>query len=246
MNLHKFEKQIKERLKEREIEPSEHAWQEISDRLERVRGSNRKGRYQYGIAAGFIALIIMSVVYIQALKEPESGQIQLVDSPANTSSESAQDNSDRQGVVETVAGTSFKIPGGDTDKEVPVSAVAIPLKKERAAHNISTATASQTRKVPLRTTEEIINIKIAEVVAAVHHLEIENDALSTAEVDSLLRQAQQEVLANNIYGEHQAVDAMSLLSQVESELDQSLRDQLFEKLKTGFIRVRTAVADRNN
>jgi len=39
---------------------------------------------------------------------------------------------------------------------------------------------------------------------------------------------------------------MALLTEVEGELDQSFRDQIFEKLKSGFLKVRTAVADRNN
>jgi len=36
------------------------------------------------------------------------------------------------------------------------------------------------------------------------------------------------------------------LNEVEGELDISFREQIFESLKTGFLKVRTAVADRNN
>ena len=42
------------------------------------------------------------------------------------------------------------------------------------------------------------------------------------------------------------VDAVALLNEVEVELDQSFRDQIFDRLKTGFMKVRTALADRNN
>ena len=35
------------------------------------------------------------------------------------------------------------------------------------------------------------------------------------------------------------------LTEVEDELDQSFRDQIFDSLKEGFLKVRTAVADRN-
>jgi hypothetical protein len=37
-----------------------------------------------------------------------------------------------------------------------------------------------------------------------------------------------------------------LLSDVEDELNRSLRDQLFEKLKEGYQKVRTAVVYRND
>jgi hypothetical protein len=38
---------------------------------------------------------------------------------------------------------------------------------------------------------------------------------------------------------------MALLNQAETELDLSVRDQLFEALKSGYLKVRTAVADRD-
>jgi len=35
------------------------------------------------------------------------------------------------------------------------------------------------------------------------------------------------------------------LAEVEDELDESFRDQIFDALKTGYLKLRTAVADRN-
>jgi hypothetical protein len=42
------------------------------------------------------------------------------------------------------------------------------------------------------------------------------------------------------------VEAIALLNQAEDELDQSFRDHIFEALKDGFFKVRTAVASRND
>ncbi|NNK21468.1 MAG: hypothetical protein HKP07_09175, partial [Flavobacteriaceae bacterium] len=41
------------------------------------------------------------------------------------------------------------------------------------------------------------------------------------------------------------VDALALLADVEEEVNRSFRDQLFEKLKDGYLKVRTAIAYRN-
>jgi len=82
-------------------------------------------------------------------------------------------------------------------------------------------------------------------VAKVDALEL-SDAVTDAEVDSLLLQAQQDILKENLFNTDNSVNAMALLTEVEDELDQSFRDQIFESLKTGFLKVRTAVADRNN
>ena len=94
--------------------------------------------------------------------------------------------------------------------------------------------------------EQLINAKIAEIVAQVNMLENSNLPVSSIEVDSLLRQAQQEILTDKIFNQEGKVDAMALLNEVEGELDQTFREQIFETLKAGFLKVKTAVADRNN
>ena len=72
------------------------------------------------------------------------------------------------------------------------------------------------------------------------------ESVTDAEVDSLLRHAQRELLADKAFNESNGVDAQELLAGVEDELNKSFRDQVFEKHKNGFVKVRTAVADRNN
>ncbi|MFK7811850.1 MAG: hypothetical protein AB8B59_05100, partial [Maribacter sp.] len=69
--------------------------------------------------------------------------------------------------------------------------------------------------------------------------------LTEAEVDDLLRNAQEEIFRDELFNRNGSVDALALLNEVETELDKSFRDQIFESLKTGFLKVRTAVADRN-
>ncbi len=93
--------------------------------------------------------------------------------------------------------------------------------------------------------EEIIDAKIADLVAQVEIMQQENYTVTDSEVDSMLRKAQREILMEKYLKESHTVDATALLLDVEDELEQSFRDQLFETLKSGFLKVRTAVADRN-
>ena len=76
-------------------------------------------------------------------------------------------------------------------------------------------------------------------------LESKNTEVTDTEIDSLLRQAQREILEDKIFGKDNTVDAIALLADVEKELDKSFRDEIFDALKDGFIKVRTAVADRD-
>jgi hypothetical protein len=93
--------------------------------------------------------------------------------------------------------------------------------------------------------QEVLTEKISEVIAQVQELE-RNNGVSEAEIDSLLYAAQKTIITEKLFTENNKVNAMALLSEVEEELDQSFRDHIFESLKVGFLKVRTAVADRNN
>jgi hypothetical protein len=125
--------------------------------------------------------------------------------------------------VETDLDYNAQIASNDTVSDKVIKADAVPNAKE-----------------------QLINAKIAEIVAQVNLLENSNLPVSSIEVDFLLRQAQQEILTDKILNNGGEVDAMALLNEVQGELDKSFREQIFESLKTGFLKVRTAVADRNN
>ena len=83
------------------------------------------------------------------------------------------------------------------------------------------------------------------MIVQVDFLELSTE-VTDAEVDSLLHKAQEDILRQRLFNRDNTVDAMALLTEVEEELDQSFRDQIFQSLKAGFLKVRTAVADRNN
>ena len=84
------------------------------------------------------------------------------------------------------------------------------------------------------------------MLAAVLHLENESIQVTDAEVDSLLRVAQFDILKEKVFQDNGKVDAMALLIEVEDEIDQSFRDRIFKKLKDGLFKARTAIANRNN
>jgi hypothetical protein len=74
----------------------------------------------------------------------------------------------------------------------------------------------------------------------------QSSQVTDAELDSLLRNAQEAIVREQLFNTDKTVNAIALLTEVEDELDQSFRTQIFQSLKTGFLKVRTAVADRNN
>lgn len=242
----KFEKHIEKQLKEREIQPSANAWERLSDTLETTAPQQKKkGYFWYGIAASFIGVLILSVVYFNSESPVNTPKIELVDT--------------NQEILETIESPNKEVESHLQEevventqvKELPTK-VQEPTKNQKPELNnqiASTAkSSSEIEKASMLkgSKEEMLQIKILEIVAAVDALERNNVSLTNAEVDSLLRNAQDEILRDKLFDINGSVDAMALLDEAENELDKSFRDQIFDSLKTGFLKVRTAVADRNN
>lgn len=73
----------------------------------------------------------------------------------------------------------------------------------------------------------------------------ENGTVTDAEVNELLAEAAREISQQRNFYNRGKVDADALLADVESEIDQSFRREVFEMLKDGFQKARTAIVSRN-
>jgi hypothetical protein len=89
--------------------------------------------------------------------------------------------------------------------------------------------------------------KLKEVVAEINDLKTENTLVTEQEIDSLLKQAERDILTNKLQRSNtRTVDANALLQDVEADLEQSFRSRVFETLLNNYETVKTAVAERNN
>jgi hypothetical protein len=249
----KFEQYVKEKMRQREITPSDDAWNKIAGQLPDKEEKRKKPIVWYSIAASFVGILIITLYFTQSAKPvlESSGQIvateekeeetqvkeelPVIPIPEREQSEILVATPDLQ--------EDKKEEGLDTHQNILPAAA----EEELASLESNTEIEHSIPQGELQRKEDlIIKAKIAEVLAEVRLLEMNNDALTEMEVDSLLKKAQGELLKERIFMEDRSVDAMALLNEVEDELDRSLRDQIFDRLKSGFNKVRTAVADRNN
>lgn len=244
MAPNKFEKHIRKQLEEREIQPSVHAWNRISEQLEGDRSQKSKNFFKYGIAAGFIGLLVVSIWYFNSDSVID---VQTVVKETPINSEEKEQKPERM-LEENIQGNEI-VAKDELEAQRTITTVS-PQKLDKVMETPAVHAGNKNNlveKVSLAptTSEELINSKITELITQVDLLETGNTTVSDAEIDSLLRQAQQEILAIKIFRKDNSVDAMALLADVENELDKSFRDQIFDALKDGFVKVRTAVADRN-
>ncbi|SHI78378.1 hypothetical protein [Aquimarina spongiae] len=91
----------------------------------------------------------------------------------------------------------------------------------------------------------VIEEKIADVLAQVDELQKDQNEVTEEEINQLLRNAQREITSQRILNSN-TVSASALLQDVEEEIDETFKQRVFEALKTGFKKVRTAVAEREN
>ncbi len=257
----KFEEHSRHKLDQRKIDPSPEGWERLSAQLSANEKSKKRGFVWYGVAAAFIGILVLSILQTK----PEEWQFDdpnaSVEIPVNTEIENQQNSKTlRNDVHIGNEVTNANVTLQDTD--TPKSAVAIETidaKEEVLDHTMIQETPIQAvvenntmledKIIEIemtKQTEKIIQEKITEVLAEVSLLEEGNALATDMEVDSLLRSAQREILASTIFNEDQSVDASALLLEAERELDRSFRDQIFEALKSGYFKAKTAVANRNN
>ena len=248
--MEKLEKHIKEKLEERRLSPTIDAWEQVASSLDSGIEKRNKKSYWYAIAASLIGLLIVSVLYFNTDNESKQS-LQVVDVDTTV-----DDNLEVLKKPEVIDSNIIKESEaiGQQENNIDIKKDNFSEEKlskkavELAVNQKTTRVNRQLKEVLVITTPQdlIIEEKVNEVLATVLHLERESIQITDAEVDSLLRAVQFDILKEKMFQDNGKVDAMALLIEVEDEIDQSFREKIFKKLKDGLFKARTAIANRNN
>jgi hypothetical protein len=239
--MDKLEKHIKDKLEERTIAPSKGAWDKIASQIKGPSPKKRTPWSIYAVAASVVGVVLVSV-YFFTNESPRVDENQVVETetktgvitePEQTTGKESMEESIEVAVIEADSKITEENPTMDADN--PISNGALVQEETKAP----------LKDELLINSDALIAQKVEEVVAQVELMEHAHQDVTDAEVDSLLRAAQRQILTDKLFTESGSVDAMSLLAEVEDELDETFRDQIFDALKSGYLKLRTAVADRN-
>ncbi|MEX0273172.1 MAG: hypothetical protein AB3N16_02225 [Flavobacteriaceae bacterium] len=256
MEPNKFEKEIKKMFDGREIRPSASAWDRIEKELEGEPPAQKdqKNRW-YAIVAGIIVLLGLSIGYFSQKSDGQEPMdtiisVEIEEPPAPKVEEGIDTDIEMETPMNGLDVNDALVVTQPKEQESTARAIdknkPTPGKSEMVSEDLDIASVSSDVDGKLDSVpQNAIDRKIGELVAQVGALEALDTEITDAEIDSLLRLAQRQILAERALHKKGTVDAMALLAEVEDELDRSYRDQLFEKLKEGFFKVRTAVVDRN-
>ncbi|MGB5652761.1 MAG: hypothetical protein WBM56_02910 [Robiginitalea sp.] len=246
-----FEKELQDRLRSREVQPREDSWERIEARLEAEIPTRKPGsrKWKFLVAASVVFLLGYFLLQESALEVPATDAV--VESPDADVPEILNELEKRP---------DFKVPESHTPARVaPTGPAEVTEANKEVSESPVTPMSGIVKLDPVNQADladHSLNVLYADVqealkpadraLIAASHDEENNEDSADAEVDALLSQALRVAENKSVATDTVILNPARLLGEVESELDQSFRDQILKKLKTGYNKVRTAVADRSH
>ena len=245
MEPEKFEKEVKKVLEAREIKPSAAGWEKLEQRLQK--GQKKRPYLLWMSSAAAIAAIFFVLgSYFNPPVASEGPQLVEEPTPEPVLEEKAREPEVIQMLAseEQERAKEEKKPSAERGVknaifEPPVSGTS----SEETA--LAEETSSEEILIEEKITSDVkseINNSREEIAEADLPLNRSGRSIKVSdhEVEALLLLATAELKADSIY----TVNSHDLLHQVEYELDQSFRQKVFEVVKEGFKKAKTAVATR--
>lgn len=250
----KFEENIKDKLEKRTINPSANAWGSLSEQLGQAEVKKSNNRFWWiGVAASLVGVLLITNVFFEN-KTPTV----LVDTKDVNNKIEVAKSTEIDEALQKGANTKEDINVAVITEKQEVENIVVANKREnRNDKQLSTQTKKNSIQKRLNQnldkTESIAFLnepketKEQEVLVA--ELVVSKDAKVTvldSEIELLLSKANQEIAVQSSTAGHLVpIDPNGLLQDVEDELEESFRDKMLKKVKSGYNTVRTAVVERN-
>ena len=230
MEPNNFEKDFRDKLNQRKIEPSDKAWDRLDAMLSITENkkSKKKNKWFY-IAASFVGFLLVGTFFFnqkeQTIKVPQSVVV--------------EDNIKKDSVVKPVSNSV------DSIKTVIASSeqTSVPNSNNKEINNkqkSNTTLKNESNQVA----ESSIIIKNNQEKQSIP---IQNQISKNENIDQLLVTAEKAVVAENSAKQKSKVkiNADDLLNQVDGELELSFREKVISKVNKNYQTVKVALANRN-
>lgn len=231
MEPNKLENDFRNKLNQREIQPSEKAWDRL-DAMLSVTEKKKPNRTWMYIAASFLGFLLVGTLFFKQseVEIEKTNQVITLEEKNNTEKEITPvktfekpfELKSQQAIV------NHKIHQKSSEK----SELA---KNEVAVEKI------------VKEEFSIEDVKAQEVAQQIAELSQSGKEVTDQEINDLLNKAKRDIAKQRILkNSTQKIDAMALLLDAEKGLDNSFKQRVFELLKDGFKETKTFVAERNN
>ncbi|MFC0780256.1 hypothetical protein [Flavobacterium sp. HJSW_4] len=245
MEPNNFEKDFREKLNQREIEPSNKAWDRLDAMLsvaeenKPIKLDSKKSKRKWlFIAASFIGFLLVGTLFFNqnkdAVKTPETV---IVEKETETQKESVSEP-----VIHNA--NSVKTETAIAEKSSEESSKKQEKSNPKASEQISNKTIKNEEN---QIAESSIIIKNNQEKQSAENQSLIAEISKKENVDQLLETAENKVLAENAVKPKPKVkiNANNLLDQVDGELELSFREKMIAKINKSYHTVKVAVENRN-
>jgi len=237
MEPNNFEKDFRDKLNERKIEPSNKAWDRLDAMLsvaEENKPKKKSKKWLY-IAASFIGFLLVGTLFFNPNKKS-------VEMPENVITEKELEKETIVNpMVNKIDPVSNEIAVSDKSSKETV------VKQQKNNPEASGPISDKTIK---NESNQIAESSV--IIKNNHQKQSQNNQTEIAEtskkenVDQLLEIAENKVLAQNQAKKAKVkINASDLLNQVDGELELSFREKMITKVNKNFQEVKVALSNRN-
>nr|WP_294785219.1 hypothetical protein [uncultured Flavobacterium sp.] len=242
MEPNNFEKDFREKLNQRKIEPSNKAWDRLDAMLsvaeEKKPEKKLKRKWLY-IAASFIGFLLVGTIFFNQNKTvTERPKTVVVEK--ETEKEIRKDSA-----VKPVLNNdgSIKIENAVTEKTSEETSNRKEKINPEASEKISN---KNIKKESNQVAESSIIIKNNQEKQSTNNQTVVAENSKKENVDQLLEAAENKVVAQNSVKKSKVkINASDLLNQVDGELELSFREKVITKVNKNFQEVKVALSNRN-
>ena len=254
MEPNKLEKQFRDQLNAREIQPSAQAWDRLDAMLSVA--EEKKTRKPFGflfIAAGILVLVTLGLFFFNQNDTVISTPNTIVGTEPKTNTVQNPTENIPSPIVESqkqneVVATSDVQP--KTNNNVTLSAVE---GQQKRTNQKGVSISNQSPKSNQIIRDKAIEYQVSSDVALKELPKImeQKEIVIRKEVkaksdESLLADLDHKVKESTNKTAIVKVDAKSLLSQVDGEVEYSFREKMLQKINKNYQEVKVALANRNN
>jgi hypothetical protein len=238
MEPNNFEKDFREKLNRRKIEPSDKAWDRLDAMLSVAENKKpKKKRNWLYIAASIVGLLLVGTFFFNQKKNE-------VETPKNTIVIKGDQNKDSvvKPTLNIINSVETEIAVSEKDATQTSTKLSI-AKKINRNQNTNKSIKNESNQIA----ESSIIIKNNQEKQSINNQTSVAETPKKENVDQLLNSADKTVVAENSAKPKSKVrvNANDLLNQVDGELELSFREKVITKVNKNYQTVKVALANRN-
>lgn len=239
MEPNKLEKEFREKLNEREINPSANAWDRLDAMLQVAEETKPKRKYTWMyVAAGLLGFLLISTIYFNQSEIPNEDSNNTVVVKEEQSKDSVDEMKSNQNKIISKPLNTDAIVVQETEKVSEEKHQKLNYNKTNQNQVAEYSIIKEASKENWQNNQKTESKNNQKVIA---------ETPKKAPLDQLLLSAEKTVVMDNGTPQKSKVkvNANDLLLQVDGELELSFREKIINKVNKNYQTVKVALANRN-